>query len=79
VDDRRSGFLGCFSSDRHTGVALGRRADKAMTVARTAARRRKQMRMDVRYGRRATVSKKLQGRSKLLALNALTQANRNAT
>lgn len=50
-----------------------------MTVARTAARRRKEMRMDARYGRRATVSKKLQGRSKMLALTALTAAHKGTT
>jgi hypothetical protein len=48
-----------------------------VTVARTAARRRKQMRQDRRYGKVATVSRKLQGRSKLLALNALTAGYRN--
>lgn len=43
-----------------------------MTVAATASRRRKQMRQDKRYaGTRATISRKLQGRSKSLALTAL--------
>lgn len=47
-----------------------------MTVARTCARRRRQMKLDGRYGHRSTVSKKLQGRAKSLALQALTAANR---
>lgn len=41
-----------------------------MSVARTCARRRRQMRNDKRYGpNKATpISKKLQGRAKMLAL-----------
>lgn len=42
-----------------------------MTVARTCARRRRQMRNDKRYGpSRTVVSKKLQGRAKMQALTA---------
>ena len=48
-----------------------------MCVARTAARRRKQIAADPRYGRqKATISRKLQGRSKLLAQRDLA-LNRN--
>ena len=45
-----------------------------MTVARTAARRRRQMRNDKRYGpSRPTASKKLQGRAKMQALTVATR------
>ena len=51
-----------------------------MCVARTAARRRKQIAADPRYGRpKATISRKLQGRSKLLAQRDVARANNSDT
>lgn len=50
-----------------------------MSAARTCARRRRQMRNDVRYAKpRATISRKLQGRSKLLAQRDLTSRRSGA-
>jgi hypothetical protein len=40
-----------------------------MCVARTAARRRRQMRLDKRYGRQRTMPKNLSGRAKLAFQN----------
>ena len=51
-----------------------------MCVARTAARRRKQIAADPRYGRpKATISKKLQGRAKLYAQRDACAAAKTGT